>query len=152
MGGFFQIWAAEMAVTWSWILVTAADGHRRGVGFGTIPLAWGGRWAKLRIERLIMATLTIELSDDLRSKAQARASKAGYASLADYLSFLVRADLESSREDAALPKRVSVGIRDELEKQLAEGLESPAREVTPAAWEAEQVNRLTARHAASKAG
>lgn len=66
--------------------------------------------------------LTIELSEELRTKAQARAAEAGYASLTDYLASLLEADIGSSEFAARLPERVSVNTREELEARAVSTL------------------------------
>lgn len=97
-------------------------------------------------------TLSIELSEELRIKAQARAKEAGYANLSDYLASLLEEDIQSSELASQLPQRVSMKTREELESKLQKGTESPSREVTPEQWEAEQVQRLMSRHAKKQAG
>jgi hypothetical protein len=99
-----------------------------------------------------MSTLTIELADDLRARAQARAAQAGYATLAEYLSSLMRADIEASEAVAALPARVTFSTREELESKLAEALDGGSREVDLDEWMGEHVRRLTLRQDRSKAG
>ena len=75
-----------------------------------------------------MATLTIEFSEDLQAKAQARAVEAGYLSLTAYVESLVREDVGLGMP---LPERVVVRSPEELDAKLGEGLDGAAREVTP---------------------
>lgn len=72
-----------------------------------------------------MSPLSIQLPEELRSQAEARAAEGGHGSVAEYVEALVRADLESE------------GIDDDIEALLLERLDSPEPgiEVTPAFWE-----------------
>ncbi|MGA2498872.1 MAG: hypothetical protein ABSH20_14105 [Tepidisphaeraceae bacterium] len=92
-------------------------------------------------------TLTIELDEELRAKAQTRAAESGYATLTEYLSSLVRADVDLFDSTTQLPSRVTVANHEDLEAKLGEGLDGSAREVTPADWEAEQIRQLRASRA-----
>ena len=96
-----------------------------------------------------MPKLTIELSDDLQAEAEARAAASGHATVADYLSSLVRADVELAR---GMPARVTVSSREELESKLAEALDGTSREVDLDEWVGAHIRRVTLRHGRSKAG
>ena len=71
-----------------------------------------------------MARLSIQLPEDLRSKAAARASEVGHASVEDYVEALLRADLDAGAD---------VGDDDDIEAMLLERVNSqePGIEVTP---------------------
>lgn len=96
-----------------------------------------------------MPKLTIELSEELQAEAEARAAASGHATVADYLSSLVRADVELSR---GMPGRVTVSSRQEVEAKLGEALDGTSREVDLDEWVGEHVRRVTLRHGRSKAG
>jgi hypothetical protein len=85
-----------------------------------------------------MPAIQINLSERERTDAAARAAESGYASVEEYVADLVRADVE-------LP------VSEELEAEIARGLERPAREMT-AADSDEKRRRLIERHRNAKAG
>lgn len=64
--------------------------------------------------------MTLNLPDDLKALAEARARESGQ-SLDAYLASLIRADAEQD-------------VSEELEQALLEGLASPSVEVTPQFW------------------
>ena len=69
-----------------------------------------------------MARLSIQLPDDLRAKAEARASEAGHESVEQYVEAVVRADLDAPDGDDV-----------DIEAALLDRLDSaePGIEVTP---------------------
>jgi plasmid stability protein len=69
-----------------------------------------------------MAALKLNIPDELRAAAEARAAESGHSSLDEYLAALIRADSESD-------------LSDELEQHLLAGLESgPAAELPADFW------------------
>ena len=96
-----------------------------------------------------MPKLTIELSDELQAEAEAQASASGHATVGEYLSSLVRADVEFAR---GMPSRVVVSSPEELEAKLGQALDGTSREVDLDEWVGEHVRRVTLRHGRSKAG
>lgn len=60
-----------------------------------------------------MSPLSIQLPEELRSQAEARAAEGGHGSVAEYVEALVRADLDSEE------------IEDDVEALLLERLDSP---------------------------
>ena len=85
-----------------------------------------------------MAETTLNLSDEDRRRAMARAAELGYSTVEDYLLSLIHADTE-------LP------VSQELEDELLKSLQSPGREFSPAVWE-EKRRRLIENHQQAKAG
>ena len=69
-----------------------------------------------------MATLSVNVSEEVRELARARAAEQGYATVDAYLAKLIEAD-------AAVP------VSDELEAAIVAGLASPSRDMTPADWD-----------------
>jgi hypothetical protein len=69
-----------------------------------------------------MATLTLNLADELKARAEAQASQAGFASLDAYLANLIESDF-------------SIPIDTALEADLIVGLDSGAREMSASDWE-----------------
>ncbi len=69
-----------------------------------------------------MVTLNISIPDELKEKAEEIAARGGHSTVEEYVRTLIQDDIE--RE-----------IDPELEAQLLEGLDSPARELTDADWE-----------------
>jgi hypothetical protein len=68
-----------------------------------------------------MARLSVQIPDELRARAEARAAEAGHSSLDAYLESLLRADLEAPEVED-----------DDLEQLLLARLDSgPGVEVTP---------------------
>lgn len=69
-----------------------------------------------------MATLSVNVSEEIGELARARAAEQGYATVDAYLAKLIEAD-------------VAVPVSDELEAEILAGLASPSREMTPGDWE-----------------
>lgn len=69
-----------------------------------------------------MTTATIQLPEEIKQLALARAAASGHASLDEYLQSLIMAD-------AAHP------ISPELEAHLLAALETPCREIATSDWE-----------------
>ena len=81
-----------------------------------------------------MTRLSIELSDDLTMRAQARAAEAGYASVEAYLENLLRDDIATASLGAPDGRRVH--DLPELQRMIRAGLDSgPAREISDVEWE-----------------
>lgn len=82
-----------------------------------------------------MTTLNLNISDDLKLLAQARAEEEGCASLEDYVADLIRAD--AGEEDYGAPEHLTFRSEEELEAMLLERLEddSPGIEATPEFWQ-----------------
>jgi plasmid stability protein len=74
-----------------------------------------------------MATLTIELPDDLRRRIDVRAAEGGYARVEDYLRDFILVNTET--DSGAEP------ISPELEARLLRALDTPLREMTGADWD-----------------
>lgn len=74
-----------------------------------------------------MATLTIELPDDLRRTIDTRAAEGGYARVEDYLRDFILVNTASA--SGAEP------ISAELEARLLRALDTPLREMTDADWD-----------------
>ena len=70
-----------------------------------------------------MPPLSINLTNELKAIAEARASESGHRSIDDYVSSLIRADADQE-------------LDPELEAQLLAALDSgPARELPPDFWD-----------------
>jgi hypothetical protein len=82
-----------------------------------------------------MSPLNIQLSDDLKSKAQARAVEAGHGSVEAYVEALIRADVGG--DDYGAPEHLTVRDDAELEALLTRRLENtePGIEATPEFWQ-----------------
>jgi hypothetical protein len=86
-----------------------------------------------------MIRLNVELTEDLRRKAEARASESGHASLETYVEALVRADTEGEVEaDLGAPSHLNITTTASLESLLLSRLEAggPSVEATPEFWDA----------------
>jgi hypothetical protein len=83
-----------------------------------------------------MTRLTIQLPDELRTRAEARASESGLGSVEAYVEALVRADLKADGVDHGAPPHLSIESDDQLEALLLERLQStePGIEATPEFW------------------
>jgi hypothetical protein len=88
-----------------------------------------------------MSQLSIEIPDDLRKKAEAQAAERGHPSLARYVQALLE---EAVEHDFGAPAHLRVESVEQLEALLAEGLASPATEMTSRDWD-ELRNRVKAR-------
>ena len=84
-----------------------------------------------------MARLSIQLPDELRTKAEARAAEAGHASVEQYVEALVRADVQGADENYGAPGHLSPADDTQLEALLVRRLENtePGVEATPQFWE-----------------
>jgi hypothetical protein len=96
-----------------------------------------------------MVHLSIPISEDLQDKLKVRAEQSGHASVESYVSELVREDVEAV--DYGAPPGIHVRSQDELSAAIAEGLRSPAREMTGTDWDKLRAD-LIAKDARSKAG
>jgi antitoxin ParD1/3/4 len=79
--------------------------------------------APRRVEDAAMATMNISLPEPMKQFVEEQVGKGGYASVSEYLRELIR---DAQRRAA----------KRDLEAKLLEGMDSPAREMTPADWDA----------------
>jgi hypothetical protein len=94
------------------------------------------------VQSVHMSTVHLQLSDDLRFTAEARAAADGFTSLDEYIASLIRAD---QRDDAPAEVKVD-SAPDALEQMLRAGISSgTGREITDQEWEQKQQS-LIARH------
>lgn len=70
-----------------------------------------------------LSTLNISLPDSMRTFIEEQVARGGFGTTSEYIRALVR---EAQRREA----------EDRLETKLLEALAEPAREMTPARWEA----------------
>ena len=88
-----------------------------------------------------MARLSIEIPEDLRAKAAARATESGHTSIEQYVEALLRADVDRADgdqdgdEDFGAPPHLTIHSSTDLEAKLLEGLKTPATEMTQADWD-----------------
>jgi len=85
-----------------------------------------------------MPTLQVTLTDDERREAETRARELGFPNVEAYARSLIAADVE-------LP------VSAELEAELLQAMNTPAREMTPAEWD-DKRRQLIERHRQAKAG
>ena len=69
-----------------------------------------------------MATLTLNVPEEIQALARARAAEQGYATVDAYLAGLIEAD-------------ATVPVAQELEAEILAGLSSASREMTPGDWD-----------------
>jgi hypothetical protein len=81
-----------------------------------------------------VSAIPVNLPDDLRAKAEARAAAAGQPNVADYTRALVEEDLATELLDG--PAHLSPRTKAEADAMIREGLDSPTRPVTDADWTA----------------
>ncbi len=79
-----------------------------------------------------MSAIPINLPDDLRAKAEARAAAAGRADVAEYIRALVEEDVAGEAFEG--PRHLSPRSPAEADALLREGLASPTRPMTVADW------------------
>jgi plasmid stability protein len=97
-----------------------------------------------------MTRLTLDLPDDLRRQLEARAARAGHASVEEHVTALIREDLECDDDVAhGAPDHLKVRSPDDLVSKLREGLHTPASEMTAADWD-EMRRRFLQRHNATE--
>ncbi|SRR5258706_2179783 len=89
-----------------------------------------------------MTRVTIELTEDLRSKAAARAAESGHATIEEYVQDLLRVDAARPAIDATLAARLQPQDRAHLEQMLDKGMNSPATDTTPEEWEQKHLRRI----------
>ena len=65
-----------------------------------------------RLKYVAMATLTLQVSDELKAMAEARASEAGFKDLGEFVAQLIM------DEAAGAPDRLTINSEDELNKLL----------------------------------
>jgi plasmid stability protein len=81
-----------------------------------------------------MSAIPVNLPDDLRARAEARAAAAGRAGVADYIRALVEEDVAGELLDG--PAHLSPRTAAQADALVREGLDSPTREMTDADWAA----------------
>jgi hypothetical protein len=84
-----------------------------------------------------MTRISIELTEDLRRKAEARAAASGHASVERYIESLVEADTVADVDDEnyGAPEHLTISSQDDLQTKLLEGVESgPVVEMTEHEW------------------
>ena len=97
-----------------------------------------------------MATVSIDISDELRAKMQERAADTGHSTIEQYIEWLIREDADSV--DFGAPDHLEVQLPEQLEAMLDHAMQTPAREMTAADW-AEKKRKLIAKYGPqSKAG
>jgi hypothetical protein len=69
-----------------------------------------------------MAMLNFNVSDEVKSRAESQAAERGFSSLGAYLASLIDADR-------------AVPVSTELEKEMLEGLSTPARDMKSEDWD-----------------
>jgi hypothetical protein len=79
-----------------------------------------------------MSAIPINLPDDVRAKAEARAAAAGRADVADYIRALVEEDVAGEAFDG--PPHLSPRTPTEADAMVRDGLASPTRPMTDADW------------------
>lgn len=82
-----------------------------------------------------MSYLKIPLTDELRSKATARAAEAGYDDLGQYFTSLLQAEIDRTDASANLPQHLTFRTEQELLDCLAAGQSSPPQEYDREHWE-----------------
>jgi plasmid stability protein len=95
-----------------------------------------------------MARLTLDLTDELRTRLQARAAETGHKSIEEHVAALIRADVDSNDQDYGAPEHL-MASNENLEAKLNEGLASPASEMSPADWD-DMRRRFLQRHTGSE--
>jgi hypothetical protein len=70
-----------------------------------------------------MATLNLNLPDELKARAEARAAEGGFATVEQYVQQLLRADVDAAGSDE---------VDEDLEALLLERLDGPAIDVNEA--------------------
>jgi hypothetical protein len=93
-----------------------------------------------------MPRLTIELTEQTKQIAEARASESGHATVDAYLEALIRSDAET---DYGAPSDLMVGSNEQLLALLDEAEASPESEMTDAEW-AEMCRRAMQRGGANR--
>ena len=86
-----------------------------------------------------MIRLNVDLTDEMKRKAELRAAESGHASLENYVQSLLRADTDGVEEpDPGAPSHLHVASDDELESLLLSRLDNgePSIEPSPEFWEA----------------
>jgi hypothetical protein len=73
-----------------------------------------------RREVTLMATVSLNLPDDLRARAEARAAESGFATVEQYVEQLVRTDADAGDVDE---------VDEDLERLLLDRLDGPGMEV-----------------------
>ena len=97
-----------------------------------------------------MATVSIDISDELRAKMQERAADTGHSTVEQYIEWLIREDTVSI--DFGAPEHLKVKSQEQLEAMLEQAMQTPAREMTAADW-AEKKRKLIEKYGPqSKAG
>jgi len=84
-----------------------------------------------------MTKLSIELADDVRTRLQNRAARAGHESVEAYVTALLQAEVEEPEDEYGAPPHLTYRSDVALEALLLERVmdESPGIEATPEFWE-----------------
>lgn len=82
-----------------------------------------------------MTLLSIDLPDELKAKAEARAAEAGCESLEQYVTALIQVDADGPADEGA-PGRLQFRSEEELEATLVKRLDDSAGDIdaTPEFW------------------
>ena len=86
-----------------------------------------------------MVQMNLDLTEEMKRKAEARAAESGHASLEMYVAALLRADTEGLEEpDPGAPSHLTVTTDTDLESLLLNRLQEggPSIEATPEFWDA----------------
>jgi hypothetical protein len=79
-----------------------------------------------------VSAIPVNLPDDVRLKAEARAAAAGRADVADYIRSLVEEDVAEEPIEGA--PELSPQTREQSDAMVRDGLASPVREMTAGDW------------------
>lgn len=79
-----------------------------------------------------MSPVPVQLPDNLRAKAEARAAAAGRGDVAEYIRALVEEDVAGEAFEG--PPHLTPRTHAEADAMIREGLASPVREMTAADW------------------
>jgi plasmid stability protein len=83
-----------------------------------------------------MTRLSIDLPDDVRTRLQDRAARAGHESVEEYVAALLMAEAEEPADEYGAPPHLTYRSDTELEALLLERVTdgSPGVDATPAFW------------------
>jgi hypothetical protein len=98
-----------------------------------------------------MATLSIQLPDELRDVLAKRASERGHSTVESYVEELVRNEAGMRDEYYGAPADLCPRNRNEFEALVQRSLDSPLREIGPEDWDALRRD-LIAKYGKQKAG
>jgi hypothetical protein len=83
-----------------------------------------------------MTRLSIDLPEDVRTKLEARASRAGHTSVEEYVRALLHEEAAEDNEDYGAPAHLTFTTEEELEAMLVRRIENEGGsvEATPEFW------------------